>query len=87
MSAVAVLSTGACAALLFFRYVQRRMPVFMWCGACCVGLTLHNIALFLNVYHFPDMNLRMARLIPALFGVGFLVYGAISDTNQARSRR
>ena len=78
---LAVLSSGACALLLFRGYVRRRIRLLMWSGICFVGLTINNVALFVDLVVFPDLDLRLARLIPALIGMTLLLYGFIWDSD------
>jgi hypothetical protein len=77
---LAVLSSGACAVLLFRGYQRRRIRLLMWSGICFVGLTINNLALFVDVVLFPGLDLRLARLVPALLGMTCLLYGFIWDT-------
>jgi hypothetical protein len=77
---VAVVSSGACAVLLFRGYLHRRVRLLMWSAICFVGLTANNVALFIDLVVFPNIDLRLARLIPALVGMGCLLYGFIWDT-------
>ena len=52
------------------------------CSAICFAvLTINNIALFLDFVVFPEVDLRLARLLPALVGMVFLLYGFIWDTD------
>ena len=78
---VAVLSSGACALLLFRGYKRRRIRLLMWSGICFVGLTINNVALFVDLVVFPDLDLRLARVIPALVGMTLLLYGFIWDSD------
>lgn len=78
---VAVLSSGACALLLFRGYLRRRVRLLMWSGICFIGLTVNNVALFVDLVVFPDLDLRLARLIPALVGMTLLLYGFIWDSD------
>jgi hypothetical protein len=77
--ALAVLSSLACAVLLFRGYARRRVRLLMWSAICFVGLTINNVALFVDLVIFPDIDLRLARVVPALIGMGFLLYGFICD--------
>ena len=76
---IAVLSSGVCAVLLFRGYLQRRVRLLMWSGCCFVGLTVNNVALFVDLVVYPASDLRLMRLIPALIGMTFLLYGFIWD--------
>lgn len=78
---VAVLSSGTCAVLLFRGYLRRRLRLLMWSGICFVGLTINNVALFVDLVVFPDIDLRLARLIPALIGMMLLLHGFIWDSD------
>jgi hypothetical protein len=53
----------------------------MWSGICFVGLTINNVALFVDLVVFPDIDLRLARLIPALIGMTLLLHGFIWDSD------
>jgi hypothetical protein len=79
--AVAVLSSGACALLLVRGYLRRRIRLLMWSGLCFICLTINNVALFVDLVVFPDIDLRLARLIPALIGMTLLLYGFIWDSD------
>jgi hypothetical protein len=78
--AVCVLSSTACTVLLFRGYVKRRVRLLMWSAICFAGLSVNNVALFIDLVLFPDIDLRLARLVPALIGMLFLLYGFIWDT-------
>jgi hypothetical protein len=77
--ALAVLSSLSCTVLLFRGYARRRIRLLMWSGICFAGLTINNVALFLDLVIFPEVDLRLARLVPALAGMMFLLYGFIWD--------
>lgn len=79
--AVAVLSSSACALLLLRGYLRRRIRLLMWSAICFAGLTINNIALFIDLVIFPEIDLRIARLVPALAGMMFLLYGFIWDAD------
>lgn len=78
---IAVLSSGACAVLLFRGYLRRRVRLLMWSSVCFVGLTINNVALFVDLVVLPDIDLRLARLIPALLGMTVLLIGFIWDSD------
>lgn len=54
---VAVFSSGTCALLLFRGYLHRRIRLLMWSAICFVGLTVNNVALFIDVVMFPNIDL------------------------------
>ena len=78
--AVCVLSSTTCTALLIRGYVKRRVRLLMWSAVCFAGLSVNNVFLFLDLVLFPDIDLRLARLVPALIGMLFLLYGFIWDS-------
>lgn len=78
---VAVASSGTCAVLLFRGYLRRKIRLLMWSGVCFIGLTINNVALFADLVVFPNLDLRLARLIPALLGMTLLLYGFIWDSD------
>jgi Family of unknown function (DUF5985) len=77
--ALAILSSSACTWLLFRGYARRGLRLLMWSGICFAGLTINNVALFADLVLFPDVDLRVARLVPALVGMLCLLYGFIWD--------
>jgi hypothetical protein len=40
---------------------------------------VNNVALFVDLAIYPTVDLRLMRLIPALIGMTFLLYGFIWD--------
>jgi hypothetical protein len=76
---VAILSSLTCATLLTRAYLQRRVRLLMWSAICFIGLTINNVALFVDLVLFPEVDLRLLRLVPALLGMSCLLYGFILD--------
>lgn len=76
---LAILSSLTCATLLTRAYVRRRVRLLMWSAICFVGLTINNVALFIDLVLFPDVDLRLLRLVPAVVGMSCLLYGFILD--------
>jgi len=77
--AIAVLSSLASTILLFRGYARRRVRLLMWSAICFAGLTVNNMALFVDLVIFPTVDLRLVRLVPALIGMMCLLYGFIWD--------
>ena len=76
---LAILSSLTCATLLARAYVQRRVRLLMWSAICFAGLTINNVALFVDLVVFPQVDLRVLRLTPALLGMSCLLFGFILD--------
>jgi len=66
---VAVISSATCAGLLLRAYWQRPVRLLMWSGICFIGLTVNNMALFLDLVVFPDVDLRLARVYRGPIGL------------------
>ena len=79
--AMAVLTSVACTVLLFRGYAQTGVRLLLWSALCFVGLSINNILLFFDVIVFPtEVDLRPFRLIAALGGMLFLLYGFIWES-------
>lgn len=77
---LAIVTSLACTVLLFRAYAQRRLRLLLWSSLCFVGLSISNVLLFLDLVIFPTIELRPARLIAALVGLFFLLYGFIWES-------
>jgi Family of unknown function (DUF5985) len=80
----AVLTSCACTVLLFRAYRRRHIRLLMWSSICFAGLTLNNVALFVDLVIFPQIDLRLARVICALIGMLCLLYAFIWDVDEMR---
>ncbi|HWJ21507.1 MAG TPA: DUF5985 family protein [Gemmatimonadaceae bacterium] len=76
------LTSLACAALLLRGYRQSRVRLLFWSGWCFVGLFLNNVLLIVDVRIIPQLDLSLIRLIPALIGVGLLLYGLVWEADR-----
>jgi hypothetical protein len=66
-----------CALLLLRAYVQQHVRLLFWASICFFGLTLNNILLFVDVIMLPQVDLFLWRTLPAIAGLGALLYGLI----------
>jgi hypothetical protein len=78
--ALCALTSVACAALLLRGYATTRVPLLLWSGLCFVGLGLNNVLLFVDLRVAPQVDLSVWRSLPALVGVGLLIYGLVWRT-------
>jgi hypothetical protein len=76
----------ACAVLLLRGYWRNRIRLLLWSGLCFVCLTVDNVALFLDLVVFPDVELAVSgislsvlRKFISLTGLVLLLYGLIWD--------
>ena len=75
---LAVLTSLACMVLLFRAYAATATRLLLWSALCFVGLSINNVLLFFDLVVFPtQVDLRPYRLLSALVGLLFLLYGFI----------
>jgi hypothetical protein len=74
------LTSSACAFLLLRGYGRSRVRLLLWSGLCFAGLALNNILLVIDMRVVPEMDLSVWRTLPALAGIGLLLYGFVWDT-------
>jgi hypothetical protein len=75
---LALVTSLACMALLFRAYAASGMRLLLWSELCFVGLSVNNVLLFFDLVVFPtQVDLRPYRLLSALAGLLFLLYGFI----------
>jgi hypothetical protein len=77
---LAVLTSLACMVLLFRAYATTGVRLLLWSALCFVFLSLNNVLVFFDVVVFPtEVDLRPLRLLAALVGILFLLYGFIQE--------
>lgn len=74
------LTSLACAVLLLRGYARSRVRLLLWSGLCFAGLFLNNVLLIVDVRLVPDTDLSIWRTLPALAGLGVLLYGLVWET-------
>ena len=78
---LAVMTCVACTVLLYRGYLRTGARLLFWSALCFVGLSFSNVLLFFDLVLFPtEVDLRLYRLVTALAGVAFLLYGFISES-------
>ena len=75
LTLLAALTSLACTVLLFRAYADTALRLLLWSALCFVFLTVNNGLLFFDLVVFPDLNLRLYRIVAALAGVLCLLYG------------
>lgn len=73
------LTSLAVATLLLRGYMRTRVRLLWWSGLCFVGLFLNNALLVLEPRLAEEIS--AARTVPALVGVGLLLYGLIWESD------
>lgn len=74
------LTSVACAVLLYRGYRRSHTRLLFWSAVCFVGLAANNLFLIVDLRVVPAIDLSAWRLVPALIGVGALVFGLIWET-------
>ena len=69
------------AVLLIRSYLATRTRLLLWSSICFTGLALNNIGLVVDKAT-PDLDLSLARTLPALVGMLVLLYGLIWDSRR-----
>lgn len=77
LASLAALTSAACMLLLFRAYGRTGLRLLLWSALCFVCLTANNVLLFLDLVVYPDFDFRPYRLLAALAGILFLLYGFI----------
>lgn len=78
--ALCALTSLACAVLLLRGYAASRARLLLWSGLCFAGLAVNNFILLIDMSVVPAVDLSFYRSIPALLGVGLLLYGLVWET-------
>ena len=68
------------AAMLLRGYWNSGVRLLFWSGLCFVGLTIDNIALYVDLIMVPDLDISVWRRLPGLLSLSLLLYGLIWDT-------
>jgi hypothetical protein len=76
---LAVLTCLACTVLLFRGYAASGVRLLLWSALCFVFLTVNNLLLFFDLVVLQEMDLRPYRLLAALTGLVFLLYGFLFE--------
>lgn len=73
-------ASATCAVLLLRAHRRTATPLLLWSGLCFVGLAFNNAVLVVDAIVVPDVDLSTWRLMPAVVGVGFLLYGLVWES-------
>ncbi len=76
-----ILTSLACAGLLFSSYRRTRYRLLFWSGSCFAVMTINNLFLLLDKVVFPAVDFMLLRLISALLACLLLLYGLIYEND------
>ena len=80
LTLLAALTSVACMVFLFRAYSRSGVRLLFWSALAFVCLSVNNVLLFIDLVVFPEVDLRLYRLIAAFIGVLFLIYGFIWES-------
>ena len=72
---LAALTCVACTLLLVREYLRTRARLLLWSSLCFVCLSLNNVLIFVDLVIYPNVDLRLIRILASLSGMLFLLYG------------
>ena len=75
--AVCVASAFVFAWLLLCSYRQDGHRLLLWIGLCFLALFVNNLLPVFDKLMFPSVDMSTYRLLPALVGMVFLLYGLV----------
>jgi hypothetical protein len=74
------LTSSLCAIALLGRYRASQVRLLFWSGLGFAGLAVNNIFLFIDLIIVPDINLSIVRTLPALLGLGVMIWGFVGES-------
>jgi hypothetical protein len=69
------LTSAACAWLLGRSYFATGTRLLLWSSVCFAFLAANNLVLVLDLVIWPELDLRLPRLLLALAAVASLIWG------------
>ena len=76
------LTSTACAWLLGRSYRRNGTRLLLWSSICFVLLAANNLMLVLDLVVWPELDLRLPRLLLALAAVLALVWGFVWEVEE-----
>ena len=77
-------TSSACAWLLGRSYWRTRARLLLWSSASFVLLAGNNFLLMVDLLVFPDVSLRIGRLLLSLAAAAVLIFGFVWDLEEDR---
>ena len=76
-----LLTSAACAYLLFQGYVRSSTRLLLWSGLCFAFLAVNSLVVVLDIVVLADVDLQVWRHVAALLAVGTLLFGLVWETD------
>jgi hypothetical protein len=76
------LTSAACAWLLGRSYFGTGTRLLLWSSVCFVFLAANNLVLVLDLVVWPELDLRLPRLLLALAAVASLIWGFVWEMGE-----
>lgn len=77
-----MLTSAACAILLWRGYQRGKKRLLLWSSLCFAGFAITNLLIFVDLVIFPKTDLYVFRLVTTAISLGFLLYGLIWESNR-----
>jgi hypothetical protein len=72
----------ACAVLLGRAYRRAPSRLILWSSICFAFLAANNLVLVLDLVVWPQLDLRLPRLLLALAAIASLIWGFVWDVGE-----
>ena len=76
------LTSTACAWLLGRSYARTGTRLLLWSSICFALLAANNLMLILDLVVFPQLDLRLLRLLLAMAAVVALIWGFVWEVEE-----
>jgi hypothetical protein len=76
------LTSAACAWMLGRSYLRNGTHLLLWSAICFVLLAGNNLVLVLDLVVWPEVDLRLPRLLLSLAAIVSLIWGFVWETEE-----
>jgi hypothetical protein len=74
------LTSLICGVMLWRGYARSRARLLFWSSICFFGFFLNNLLLIIDTRVVHWMDLEIIRILPAIAGTLFLIYGLVWES-------
>ena len=76
-----LLTSAACAWLLFQGYARSSIRLLLWSGLCFAFLAVNSLVVVVDIMVLADVDLQAWRHAAALLAVGTLLFGLVWEAD------